>query len=121
MGTPLPSGNRGIRWVARHPVAAFLVWSFTVGQAVAFVPVVAASRGVLLPVQPFTAASTWFGLLLPALVITWLVDGRPATRALLSRATAVRRPMRWYALSLLVVPVTSLTIAVAMVGEPRGM
>src|SRR5919107_975750 len=118
MGTPVPPGQRGVRWVARHPVAALLVWSFTVGQAVAFIPVVASSRGVELPVQPFTTASTWVGLLLPSLALTWLVDGRPATHVLLSRLTAVRRPVRWYALTLVLVPFLSMAIAVGMVGTP---
>jgi len=92
------------------------VWSFTVGQAVAFVPIVASSRGVELPVLPFTAASTWVGLLLPALAITWMVDGRPATRTLLQRSTVIRRPMRWYVFCLMVVPIVSLAIAVGMAG-----
>jgi uncharacterized protein len=118
MGTPVSSRHQGIRWVARHPVAALLVWSFTVGQGVALVPVVASSRGVQLPVQPFATASTWVGLLLPALAITWLVDGRSATRTLLSRVTRVRRPARWYALCWVVVPVVSVVIAVGMVGAP---
>src|ERR687890_1131065 len=107
MGTPVPPGQRGVRWVARHPVAALLVWSFTIGQAVAFIPVVASSRGVDLPVQPFTTASTWVGLLLPAVALTWLVDGWPATRGLVSRLSVVRRPMRWYALPLVLVPTLS--------------
>ena len=29
------------RWIVRLPVAAFLIWFFTVGQAFAFVPLVA--------------------------------------------------------------------------------
>ncbi len=112
--------NPAVRWVARHPVAALLLWSFTVGQAVAFIPVVASSAGVQLPVQPFTTASTWVGLLLPAVVITWLVDGRPGTLILLSRLAAVRRPLGWYALSLVVVPLVSLVLALAIAGGTVG-
>jgi membrane protease YdiL (CAAX protease family) len=111
-----PPRVRGVRWVARHPVAALLGWSFTVGQAVAFVPLVASSRGVQLPVQPFTSASTWVGLLLPALALTWLLDGRAGMRALLGRVVAVRRPVGWYAFSLVVVPLLSLVIAVGTAG-----
>jgi membrane protease YdiL (CAAX protease family) len=115
------SRHQVVGWTARHPVAALLVWSFTVGQAVAFIPVMASTRGVELPVQPFTTASTWVGLLLPALALTWLVDGRPATRALLIRLTPARRPVRGYALALVLVPFLSMAIAVAMAGAPAGM
>jgi membrane protease YdiL (CAAX protease family) len=111
-------GDRGARWVAGHPIAALLVWFFTVGQAIAFIPVVASSAGADVPVQPFTVASTWVGLLLPAVAITWLAQGRDAVRALLSRLSLVKQPLRWYALCLVVVPLTSLAIVTAMVGPP---
>jgi membrane protease YdiL (CAAX protease family) len=96
-----------------------LLWFFTVGQAVAFVPVVGTRWDVHLPEQPFTMASTWLGLLLPAVVLTWLVQGRPGLNRLLHRLLVVRRPMRWYVLCLMVVPLTSLAIAMSMVGVPE--
>jgi membrane protease YdiL (CAAX protease family) len=114
----VPAGKLGVRWVAGHPVAALIVWFFTVGQAIAFIPVIASSAGADLPLQPFTIASTWVGLLLPAVAITRLVHGRDAARALLSRLSLVRQPLRWYALCLVVVPLTSLAIVTAMVGAP---
>jgi membrane protease YdiL (CAAX protease family) len=112
-----PAGSRCVRWIAGHPVAALLLWFFTVGQAIAFVPLVASSYGSDLPEQPFTTASTWVGLLLPALAITCLLHGRRATWELL-RLTAVPAAVRWYVLCLLGIPLTSLLIAVAMVGVP---
>lgn len=115
-----PAVNRGVRWVAGHPVAALLVWFFTVGQAIAFIPTFASSLDTRLPVQPFATASTWIGLLLPAIAITWLIHGRSAARALLGGVSAVRRPLRWYLLCLLVVPLTSLAIVFAMVGAPAN-
>jgi membrane protease YdiL (CAAX protease family) len=118
MTLTMPAGSQGIHWVARHPVTALLVWFFTVGQAIAFIPAVASSWGARLPVQPFTIASTWLGLLFPALVITWLVHGRPTTCALFDEVTAARRSLRWYALCLAVIPLTSVAIAIAMVGVP---
>jgi membrane protease YdiL (CAAX protease family) len=110
--------SQSVRWVTGHPVAALIVWFFTVGQALAFIPVVASSAGEGLPVQPFTIASTWLGLLLPAVTITWLVHGRSSALALLSRLSLVRRPLRWYVLCLVVVPLTSLMIVTAMIGLP---
>ena len=119
MPPPPTAAARWLRWIAGHPVAALLLWFFTVGQAIAFVPTVASSYGSRLPEQPFTTASTWVGLLLPALAITWLLHGRPAARALL-RLTAVPGTVRWYALCLIGIPVTSLAILLATVGVPGG-
>jgi membrane protease YdiL (CAAX protease family) len=116
MPTP-PVATRCLRWIAGHPVAALLLWFFTVGQAIAFIPAMASSYGSQLPEQPFTTASTWLGLLLPALAITWLLHGRPATRALL-RLTAVPGTLRWYSLCLVGIPLTSLAITLATVGVP---
>ena len=46
MTLTMPAGSQGIHWVARHPVTALLVWFFTVGQAIAFIPAVASSWGM---------------------------------------------------------------------------
>jgi hypothetical protein len=104
--------------VRRRPVTAFLVWFFTVGQLIAFVPLLGAANGVRLAPEPFTIASTWVGLLLPALVITWMVDGPSAVRGLLRRATSARLSLWWYAVALGLVPLISLGIACALAGPP---
>jgi len=119
MPPPPPAAPRWLRWIAGHPVAALLLWFFTVGQVIAFIPAVASSYGSRLPEQPFTTASTWVGLLVPALAITWLLHGRPAIRALL-RLTAVPATVRWYVLCLIGIPLTSLTILLTTVGVPEG-
>jgi hypothetical protein len=91
--------------VRRHPIASFLAWSFTVGQAVAFLPVVLREVYDVEPAaQPFVVAANLVGLLLPALVITRIVDGPDGVRRLWSRALRVRTGLRWYALALVVVP-----------------
>ena len=106
------------RWVAGHPVAALLVWFFTVGQALAFAPVVASSVGRDLPVEPFTTASTWFGLLLPAVYVTWAADGDAGLRSL-GRGL---RPARagWFVAVLVAVPVAGLGIAAVAAGWPSA-
>ena len=101
--TPRPTSARN--WVRRHPLLTFFAWFFSVGQAFAFFPVVLARRGVDVPHEPFIIASTLVGLLLPALVITRIVDGPQGLRALLRRALAFRVSAGWYALTLLLVPV----------------
>ena len=107
--------------IRRHPVASFLVWSFPVGQAIAFQPVLArAWYDVDLPTAPFVVGANLVGLLLPALVITRVVDGRAGVRALWKRAVRVRVPPRWYGLALVVVPMATTATAVALLGPPEG-
>ena len=51
--------------VRSHPISALLLWFFTVGQAVAFIPVVCHTNGIDVPSAPFVLASNLVGLLLP--------------------------------------------------------
>ncbi len=53
-----------IQFIGRHPIAAFFAWFFTVGQVLAFTPVLVGDA--LGPPQLFICASTLVGLLLPA-------------------------------------------------------
>jgi membrane protease YdiL (CAAX protease family) len=114
-----PSADRTLTgFVRRRPITAFLVWFFTVGQAVAFVPVIAAAKGIELMAQPFIVASTLVGLLLPAVVITRIVDGPERVRELWRRSFAVGVPLRWYVFALVGVPLLATALAVAFFGLP---
>ncbi|SFU03316.1 Membrane protease YdiL, CAAX protease family [Geodermatophilus amargosae] len=120
MSAPVAPERRLAGIIRRHPVASFLAWSFPVGQAIAFQPVVArAWWDVDLPTAPFVVLANLVGLLLPALVITRVVDGRAGVRALRRRAVRVRLPLRWYGLALVVVPVATTAVAVALLGSPE--
>ena len=71
-----PDSRTGITgWIARHPIATFLAWLFTVGQALAFTPHLV---DVPVPSQVFIVATSVLGLFLPAVAITWIADGREA-------------------------------------------
>ena len=106
------------RFIGRHPIAVFLAWFFTVGQALAFTPlVIGAALG---PAQLFIVASTLVGLLLPALVITRVVDGPGAVRALLARAVALRAGIGWYLLALVGVPLVAAAITALVAGSPSN-
>ena len=91
-----------VDFIRRRPLTSFFLWLFTVGQAFAFAPVVVLwTTGVEVPYwQLFILGSTLVGMLLPAVVITRIVDGPGAVRELWRRAFAVRVPLRWYALTL---------------------
>lgn len=113
-----PASGRGIpRFVRRHPYLSFLLIFNTVGQAVAFVPVIAARvYGVEVGVDRWLIISTLLFLLLPALVITWIARGRDGLRQLRRAMFRFRVKAGWYLLPLLVVP--ALTLATALPAPP---
>ncbi len=101
-------------WIARHPLAAFLAWLFTVGQAIAFVPVI---FDVPAP-QLFVIATSVFGIFLPALAVTWIADGRDAAVRFLRRLVDWRVALRWYVLALVVVPLVAVGLGWLFMGAP---
>jgi membrane protease YdiL (CAAX protease family) len=105
-------------WLERHPLTAFFAWFFTVGQAFAFAPLVF-HTGV--PDQLFIIGSSVVGLLLPALVLTRIVDGPEALRVLLRRFVDWRVSLGWYALALLVVPAVAVGLGVLFLGVPEDV
>jgi uncharacterized protein len=108
------------RFIGRHPIAVFLAWFFTVGQALAFTPLVIGDAA-LGPAQLFICASTLVGLLLPALVITRIVDGPGAVRALLAKAVTLRAGIGWYLLALVGVPLVAAAITALVAGPPSQL
>jgi uncharacterized protein len=115
-----PGGSAVARFVRRRPLTAFLMWFFTVGQALVFTPIVARGYGVELPAQVFVVASTLVGLLLPAVVITRIVDGPAGVRALWRRAVDVWVGARWYALALAATPALATGLTLAFFGAPTA-
>ncbi|WP_026550320.1 CPBP family intramembrane glutamic endopeptidase [Arthrobacter sp. Br18] len=107
--------------IRRHPVAALLTWFFTVGQAIAFLPVVAGAGGTHLPPMPFIIASNMVGMLLPTLAITRLVEGDAGLKALWGRIIAFRCGAGWYAFALLVVPAAAGVLGLLLGGPPRDL
>lgn len=105
--------------IRRHPLGAFFLWFFTVGQAIAFTPVIGRTQFDLdLPTLPFLVAATPIGLLLPTLVITAITDGPAGLQALRERTLAFRAPLRWYAAAAAGVPLIALAATMAKSGPP---
>jgi len=78
------------------------------------------TTGVQVPYwQVFVLGSTLVGMLLPAVVITRIVDGPDAVRQLWRRAFATGVPLRWYALTL-ATPLVATALAVLLFGAPSG-
>jgi uncharacterized protein len=107
---PATSGPRSV--VARHPVAAMLILMFVIGWAILIPPAIAGLD--LVPV--FLLAAVLFAQLLPALLVTAAVGGRPAVRELFSRVFRWRFSLVWYLVALLAIPVAALLISVVFFG-----
>jgi membrane protease YdiL (CAAX protease family) len=106
--------------IRQHPVGAFLVWFFTVGQAIAFIPLLARwTTGAVVPTEPFLLAATAVGLVLPTVSITWITDGTAGVKALRRRAVSLWFPVRWYAFAVIGVPVTLVAIWATVAGPPE--
>lgn len=122
-GPPTPSApaRQGplARFVRRWPVLAFLAWFFTVGQALAFVPVILDAHGQDVPRQPFIVLSTLVGLMLPAIVITRIVDGPEGVRRMVRSLRRWRVAPRWYAV-VIAVPALATVLTMALAGAPGG-
>ena len=110
--------QRGLRGVIhRRPYLALLLIFNTIGQGVAFVPVIALRRyGVALNVDLFVIVPTLLFLLLPALVITRIARGRDGLRALGRAMVRFRVRPWWYLLPLVAVP--GLTVVTALPAPP---
>ncbi len=115
-----PAGRGVVGFIRRRPLTSYLIWFFTVGQAFAFAPLVARAHDIEVHAQLFIIASTLFGLLLPAVVITRIVDGPDGVRALLRRSIAVWVSLRWYALALAGVPLVATALAIGFFGMPTA-
>src|SRR5215217_3549160 len=121
---PSPHGDlqlRGVRgWVARRPVAGFLVIVLGLSWLLFSIPVLA-FYGVIpsanLPVEVFALASTLLIMLPAALWVTWITDGRAGVRALFGRVFRWRIGIGWWLVVLFGLPVMALLLGVIFGGS----
>jgi membrane protease YdiL (CAAX protease family) len=116
--TPQHHGLRG--FAARRPITSFLIWLFTVGQAIAYTPLIAGLFGREWPTQPFIVATSIFGLALPTFLITWAREGWAGVRRLFGQVFHVRVSVWWYVGALTVIPMIAIAITVAVYGLPEA-
>jgi membrane protease YdiL (CAAX protease family) len=107
----LAAGPRLSRAVRRRPVAATLIAMFTVSYALLIPPALAG-----LPLEPFLLAVVLFGQLLPAVLVTAAVGGRPAVRDLFGRVFRWRFSPGWWLVAFFAIPVASLLVATVLFG-----
>ena len=108
-----------VHLVRRYPIWAFLVWFYSVGWAIAFIPYLAKrAYGMDLPMEWFIVASTLLGLFLPVIVVTRIVDGPEGLVTLQQRITRVAVNAGWYAIGVVLLPAVSIAVAVGTFGLP---
>src|SRR3712207_1752568 len=90
----------------RHPITAFLVLALGIGWAGLVIPLL-----VGLPLEPFLLLLVFVALLGSSVLITWLADGAPGVRKLLSRALQWRFGLGYWAVILFGVPVLTFAFA----------
>ncbi len=97
--------------VARHPVATMLIVMFPVSYALLIPPALAG-----LPLEPFLLGVVLFAQLLPAVLVTAAVGGRPAVRDLFARVFRWRFSLVWWLVALFAIPVAALLATTAIFG-----
>ena len=101
-------------WVKRHPIGAYITWFAIVGQSFAIMPIAFPDVSA----QIFIVCSTLFGLFLPALVITRIVDGPEGYRRLWRSILDFRVAGRWYVFALLAIPLLAIALTILFFGAP---
>jgi len=107
-------------WIARYPVAAFVIMVYTLVLG-STLPLLLSRQGfgvlpIDLSVQVFQIIASFVGLVLPAFLVTAAIGGRAGVRDLLSRALRWRVGVRWYLFALLAPLAGVLTLALPFFG-----
>lgn len=105
------------RWIASHPVLAFLIMVYTVTLATSLSS--ALRRRDLLPYSqaPYDLLAHIVGTALPAFIVTAAVGGRRAARDLARRCLLWRVRSVWYLLAVLGPTILTLLLATALAGS----
>jgi uncharacterized protein len=123
--TPNPAGIRA--FVARRPVAAFLIMAFAIAYAVMSLVALAVHRVIpggpvleRLPVPPDETVGlmlTMFALLPSALFVTWAADGRAGVVSLFNRIARWRFGVAWWLAVLAGLPVLTVVFTLILGGS----
>ena len=104
------------RFLARHPLATFLALVYVIYTAIALVPPLT-DHAFPYDMPLWVAVGHLFGVAVPAVVVTWLADGREGVRDLARRCTRWRVAPRWYVASLFAMPAAFLLLAIVAIGD----
>lgn len=104
-------------WIARHPVASFLIMAYAVTALTSLSPTL--TRRDLLPYgqAPYDLLAHLFGSAVPALVVVSALRGRAGARDLVQRSLRWRVEIKWYLIALLAPTVFTVLTAFALTGR----
>ncbi|WP_256842053.1 CPBP family intramembrane glutamic endopeptidase [Ornithinimicrobium cryptoxanthini] len=111
-------GGAVVRFIRRRPLVSFFLWAYTVGQVLPWSVALAGLADRVWLMTGAVVVSTLVGLLLPALVITRIVDGPEGLHRLWRRAVNVRVGAVWAAAAFLLVPAVTLGVGLLIGGAP---
>ena len=100
--------------MARHPVAAFLAIGYAVYLGAALVPSPIDTAFMPFDLPLHASLGTILGVGLAAFLVTAAADGRAGVDDLVRRCLRWRVPVRWYLFAILVLPVATTLIALAI-------
>ena len=105
------------RLVARHPVAAFLIMTFTVSITIAFVRL-RTNGDIQSPYYQYTSGflEHLFSVALPAFLVVAAMHGKAGVRDLARRSLRWRVGACWYLIALLGLPIASVLCASVIYG-----
>jgi uncharacterized protein len=110
------------RWIASHPILAYLILAYAISWTIFLVPLFSREGIGLLsydapPIQVFALLASVLGLTGSAFTVTALVDGRAGVRTLARRYLRWRVGIQWYLLAvfgLLVVGLVALSVVAGL-------
>jgi membrane protease YdiL (CAAX protease family) len=100
-----------MRWVARHPVAAFLVMAYAFSIAVVLPPLQTPPGSLPSGLSLSDSLGTIFGVALSAFLVMAAMHGRAGMQDLARRSLRWRVGLRWYLFALFGLPVATLLCA----------
>ena len=98
-------------FVARYPVASFLVMAHVIFW-ICWFPILFLAA----PPRPFSALGAILGLALPAFLVTGATEGRTGVRDLLRRTLRSRVGVGWYLFAVFAIPVGAVLLAALVLG-----
>jgi membrane protease YdiL (CAAX protease family) len=108
--------SSALRWVARHPVAAFMLIGLGAGLLVAVIRPIADAEILPFDLPLHGLVGGVVGVGLGAFVVTAALAGRAGVADLARRSVRWRVPVRWYLVALLTVPLGATLISLAIYG-----
>jgi uncharacterized protein len=117
------AGSGGLAQTMRnHPIVFFFVFAYVV-SSILWIPVLLFGLPTFNPATHAPSLAILPGIAIgvtgSAFFMTWLTQGRAAVRRLLQRLVWWRVGLQWYAVAVLLIPLTEVLVAATVLGTPK--